>query len=276
VNETYKTILKKVGEREWHELRSDTSEIVWQLEERTRNELFVELFLKERRQILRVYSDRITMVEDSGSKDVAFGHWRQAINNRMAWNSVSYNGVLVKQGDDKWIETDNRTGKVKVIMEHRAETSEFIEMYNPDHKELVRLYNDRMETFANGTWQRIGVGNWIEYGIDKSKSTLPKVSMKIEGDSSNSKSGKASLEKTSAEGLGVTLEAYYKIRPKMTYSEIYKIIGRHGVEASSASFMGESIHVIQWEEGFFGGVMVITFENGRMLAKSQFGLKAKK
>ena len=74
-------------------------------------------------------------------------------------------------------------------------------------------------------------------------------------------------------GLGVTLKAYYSIKTGMTYDEVYGIIGRHGVEASKIDFGGETMQVMEWSGGgLLGGTVILQFDNGKVMARSQFGL----
>jgi len=75
-------------------------------------------------------------------------------------------------------------------------------------------------------------------------------------------------------GLGVTLKAYYSIKTGMTYDEVYGIIGRHGVEASKVDVGGETMQMLQWSGGgLLGGTMILHFDNGKVMARSQFGLR---
>lgn len=72
----------------------------------------------------------------------------------------------------------------------------------------------------------------------------------------------------------ITLAEYNSISTDMTYEEICKTIGSYGTELSSVDMGGYKTVVIMWEGiGMTGANANFTFQNGKLLAKAQFGLK---
>jgi hypothetical protein len=76
INKSYKTVLKKVADGKWHEVKAETGEVVWHLDELRATADYVELFLVERKQTIRVFADKMQLIEGNSSKDVAYGFWQ--------------------------------------------------------------------------------------------------------------------------------------------------------------------------------------------------------
>ena len=68
-----------------------------------------------------------------------------------------------------------------------------------------------------------------------------------------------------------THEQFKKIKNGMTYKETCKIIGKKGEEVSRGKIAGYETVIYQWSGGF--GAMNATFQNNKLVIKSQFGLK---
>jgi hypothetical protein len=72
---------------------------------------------------------------------------------------------------------------------------------------------------------------------------------------------------------GVTPAGYSAIVPGMSYSEVCEILGEPGEEFASGAFGGQTTHTIVWGGGLFQGTISVTFNNGRVTAKAQAGLR---
>jgi hypothetical protein len=75
------------------------------------------------------------------------------------------------------------------------------------------------------------------------------------------------LEKLGGPKQTVTLHAYFQIKDGMAYWEVNQLLGYGGVEQSSAGDLKTYI----WQEGF--ARVVASFERGKLIAKTQAGLK---
>ncbi|MEI8212480.1 MAG: hypothetical protein WCI02_10045 [Planctomycetota bacterium] len=164
VNKSYNSHLKKVGKKVWQEVDSATGEVRWHFDELAVKEDYIEMILRERKQRIRLFDDRMQLLERKEVKDIAFGHWKSA-KKRLAWDSKAYDAVILRLNENSWLEFDNRTKELKVEMRFVSETDDYIELYNPKHHERLRLYEDRMESEHSGQWRSIGGGRWIERDI---------------------------------------------------------------------------------------------------------------
>jgi hypothetical protein len=83
--------------------------------------------------------------------------------NRRKWNSVTYRSIITYVDDRKWTCVDSLTGEFSSQMEFRGQTADYIELFNlhPEHPDLIRLYNDRMECKHDSGWVTIGSGHWL-------------------------------------------------------------------------------------------------------------------
>lgn len=77
VNDTYKSRIVKVGARKWQELSNGTNELVWNYDELSETQDYVEVFLVERNQKGRIYDDRIELFIDNKWVNAAQGRWER-------------------------------------------------------------------------------------------------------------------------------------------------------------------------------------------------------
>jgi hypothetical protein len=94
--------------------------------------------------------------------------------NRRKWNSVTYRSIITYVDDRKWTCVDSVTGDFSSHMEFRGQTADYIELFNlhPEHRDLIRLYDDRMECKHDSGWVTIGAGHWLPVD-DATKTTVP-------------------------------------------------------------------------------------------------------
>lgn len=72
---------------------------------------------------------------------------------------------------------------------------------------------------------------------------------------------------------GVTMAGFTQLKTGMTYEQVVKILGKEGTELSSNEIGGVKTVMYQWEGESFGQNMNAMFQNGKLMSKSQFGLK---
>ena len=71
----------------------------------------------------------------------------------------------------------------------------------------------------------------------------------------------------------ITYENYTKIHNGMSYSEVVSILGNHeGTLDTTASSSGYTLSYYSWTNPSGSRCIVIGFENGKVCAKSQYGL----
>lgn len=75
INDTYKSSIIKVRQGKWQEIRDETKEVVWNLDELDVRPEYVELFLIERMQKARIYEDRLELFIDNNWINAAYGRW---------------------------------------------------------------------------------------------------------------------------------------------------------------------------------------------------------
>lgn len=72
----------------------------------------------------------------------------------------------------------------------------------------------------------------------------------------------------------ITAKEFSKIKEGMTYDEVVKIIGSKGELTSSSSLGDFKIEIYTWYgNGFSGSNANVTFQNDKVTAKAQVGLK---
>lgn len=72
----------------------------------------------------------------------------------------------------------------------------------------------------------------------------------------------------------LTLEKFNKIETGMTYDQVVEIIGEEGTVLSESEIANIKTTMYSWYgEGSIGANANITFQNGKVTAKVQFGLK---
>lgn len=72
----------------------------------------------------------------------------------------------------------------------------------------------------------------------------------------------------------LNLEKFNKIETGMTYEQVVEIIGEEGTILSESEIANIKTAIYSWYgEGSIGANANITFQNGKVTAKAQFGLK---
>lgn len=72
----------------------------------------------------------------------------------------------------------------------------------------------------------------------------------------------------------ITYEEYSKIQSDMTYNEVVEIVGSYGYEMSRVELSGYQTVIVAWDgKGSVGANANVTFQNGKVIAKAQFGLE---
>ncbi len=81
-------------------------------------------------------------------------------------------------------------------------------------------------------------------------------------------------EKPTEPQASVSLESFGKIKTGMKYDEVVKILGKEGEVLSETEMSGLRTVMYKWDgdEGW-GSNMNAMFQNGKLISKSQFGLK---
>ena len=86
----------------------------------------------------------------------------------------------------------------------------------------------------------------------------------------------AEIEKkpAKAEPCGATLAEFYKLQTGMSYDQVERIIGCDGEISSQVEIAGINTAMVTWKAtDRFIGSMNATFQNGKLVARAQFGLK---
>ncbi len=76
----------------------------------------------------------------------------------------------------------------------------------------------------------------------------------------------------------ITLDQYNRIQNGMKYDQVVKILGKEGTfegeQTEKDDFGGQmTARQYSWKNGSFGGFMDVTFVNGGVAMKTQYGLK---
>lgn len=71
---------------------------------------------------------------------------------------------------------------------------------------------------------------------------------------------------------GVTMAMYRSLKPGMGYAEVVKVIGE-GEERSSNNIAGADTVLYAWPGEAWGSSMNAIFQNGKLVQKSQSGLR---
>ena len=83
--------------------------------------------------------------------------------------------------------------------------------------------------------------------------------------------GAAALESEQG-GSGISLAEFNKVQNGMSYSEVSRVFGSEGVVISANKIANIKTEMYEWRGKGLGNVH-ITFQNGRVMSKAQFGLK---
>jgi hypothetical protein len=71
----------------------------------------------------------------------------------------------------------------------------------------------------------------------------------------------------------VSAAQYQQLQAGISYSDAIQILGCNGVEMSQSAVAGYVTVMYMWKGAMVGGNMNAMFQNGRLITKSQFGLK---
>ncbi|MFN7889466.1 MAG: DUF4339 domain-containing protein [Pirellula sp.] len=82
--------------------------------------------------------------------------------SRREWISLSYGSTIAYKDARTWTDTDKKTGRLLSELDYRGHTDVYVELLNrnPSHRDLIRLFNDRMEVKRDKGWVTIGAGHW--------------------------------------------------------------------------------------------------------------------
>jgi hypothetical protein len=86
-----------------------------------------------------------------------------------------------------------------------------------------------------------------------------------------SSSDSASSVATTPSGPSMTKTTYAQVREGMTYEQVVAIVGPPSQEISSNEIGGYRTVMYQWDAGFMANANM-TFQNGKLVSKAQFGL----
>lgn len=95
-------------------------------------------------------------------------------------------------------------------------------------------------------------------------------------DTSNTNTGVASTENNTIEKetSGITEEEFDSIETGMTYDEVVAIIGEDGTNISESEVAGINTVIYEWTSSEIWGNANITFQNGKVVNKAQFGVSS--
>lgn len=72
----------------------------------------------------------------------------------------------------------------------------------------------------------------------------------------------------------MTLNEFNSLSTNMSYEDAVKIVGGEGVVISEVDMSGYKTTMYQWEgKGDAGANANVTFQNGKLISKAQYGLK---
>lgn len=83
---------------------------------------------------------------------------------------------------------------------------------------------------------------------------------------------KASTKVEAAVPAGVTMANFSRIKTGMTYPQVVKLLGKEGQEMSSNEIAGHTTVMYMWQSSGLGNMNAM-FQDGKLISKSQFGLK---
>lgn len=96
----------------------------------------------------------------------------------------------------------------------------------------------------------------------------------LDGILNSSKWGKLPVLSDAQTDGRITYQEYMKIETGMSYDEVTEIIGSYGTEISRSEIAGYVTVMVAWEgDGAIGANANVTFQNGSVVAKAQFGLQ---
>jgi hypothetical protein len=75
VNKSYKSKIVKITNSVWHEIMDEGKKLAWHYDLVDANDDYVELYLRERKQYMRIYADHADLKDGNDWKLVANGNW---------------------------------------------------------------------------------------------------------------------------------------------------------------------------------------------------------
>lgn len=87
-----------------------------------------------------------------------------------------------------------------------------------------------------------------------------------------SESGAAAAGRIERQDLGICIEAFDLLSDGLSYSDAVKVIGAEGTLTSSSILAGVQTQMYSWKASQ-GAKIDVQFQNGRLIAKAQSGLK---
>lgn len=84
---------------------------------------------------------------------------------------------------------------------------------------------------------------------------------------------KAQFGVSSGDDVEITLEQYNSIETGMSYDEVVSLLGGEGSLLSDSEISGYTAQVYQWNGTSLGANATVTFSDGKVMSKSQFGLE---
>jgi len=174
-------------------------------------------------------------------------------DNRREWMSATYGTTIAYKNGGTWTDTRVGTGELVSEMEFRGKTDDYIELFNlnPNARDLLRLYGDRMECKHPGGWVVIGSGKWKT--VPGSIAAQP-------------------VQTPVSTGPRMTYASFSRVREGMTYPEVAAIVGPPDEQISSVEIGGMRTAMVGWKVGLMGNANM-TFQDGKLVAKAQFGLR---
>ncbi len=84
---------------------------------------------------------------------------------------------------------------------------------------------------------------------------------------------KAQFGVSSGDDVEITLEQYNSIETGMSYDEVVSLLGGEGSLLSDSEISDNTSQVYQWNGTSLGANATVTFSNGKVMSKAQFGLE---
>lgn len=84
---------------------------------------------------------------------------------------------------------------------------------------------------------------------------------------------KAQFGVSSGDDVEISLAQYNSIETGMSYDDVVNLLGGEGSLLSDTDISGSTSQVYQWNGASLGANATITFSNGKVMSKAQFGLE---
>lgn len=175
-----------------------------------------------------------------------------------------------------------RSGKLEVTMNTpNTESSSFSDSENTEG-----INADKFNQIQNGMSYDEVVSIIGEAGTSISESELADIKTEIYEWESHDGWGNANItfqnEKVvnkaqfgvdSGDGVEITMDQYNSIETGMTYDEVVALLGGEGTLLSDTELAGSTSQIYMWEGTSLGANANITFSDGKVVAKAQYGLE---